>query len=116
MEKLCEKEMYDMEICDQCFLRSNEYKNDDWFTKVCNPPHLLVWAKASTHPFWPAKVIARARNKLDVRFFGQHEMSIVHPNNCFLFSWENPNRLRNQRIRSDIDTIMKVIHFKYANE
>lgn len=119
MEELCAKEMYDIQICDECFLRSNEgeFEGDngnknaekDWFIEVCNPPHLLVWAKIAGYPFWPAKVISQiSQNLVDVRFFGEHEMSQVEPSNCFLFSWENPNRSVAPKTKRKIERSLKV--------
>lgn len=43
MEDLCDTEMYDIEMCSECFCRVNTMKN--WFTEVCSPPHLVVWAR-----------------------------------------------------------------------
>ena len=29
----------------------------EWFLRVCDPPHRLVYAKCGAHPYWPSKVI-----------------------------------------------------------
>lgn len=114
MEELCNNEMCAIEICGECFLRSNQHElessndDDNWFTEVCDPPHLLVWAKVSGYPYWPAKVLAQKTNKVDVRFFGQHERSFVHPSKCFLFSKENPNRSLEPSIRLELQSSLKV--------
>lgn len=90
LEQFCKKEVYDIEMCVDCFERSNTQK--DWFTEVCNPPHLLVWARESGHrPFKPAKVIGlgnKVTKKIDVRFFGDHDMADVSISDCYLFSKE----------------------------
>ena len=32
-------------------------KKSDWFSVPCPQPHLLVWAKQDSWPFWPAKLL-----------------------------------------------------------
>uniref|UniRef100_A0A674MLD3 PWWP domain-containing protein n=1 Tax=Takifugu rubripes TaxID=31033 RepID=A0A674MLD3_TAKRU len=36
------------------------------------PTHDLVWAKMKGFGYWPAKVLQREDNQVDVRFFGHH--------------------------------------------
>lgn len=82
-------------MCGQCYERANDSsKVNDWFTEICDPPHLLVWAKLTGHPYWPAKVIGitTTSNHLDVRFFGDHDMAKVSPQDCFLYPSKNPNK------------------------
>lgn len=91
LEYLCEKEMHDIEMCSECFDRSNTM--DEWFTEVCDPPHLLVWARMKKYPFWPAKVFGFgvvSNKKIDVRFFGKHTRANVPISDCFLYS-DDPN-------------------------
>lgn len=110
LESLCTKEMYDIEMCKQCFSRVIE-NDSDWFTKVCDPPHLLVWAKMKNSPHWPAKVLGQATtgNSLDVRFFGDGNMYYVQPNQCFLYSKIDPNRQKKDvATKNDIATSLKV--------
>jgi len=43
---------------------------------VCDqsPNHELVWARMKGFGYWPAKVMKREGNQVDVRFFGhQHQ-------------------------------------------
>ncbi|XP_055326327.1 uncharacterized protein LOC129580149, partial [Sitodiplosis mosellana] len=96
LEQFCKKEVYDIEMCVDCFARSNSEDRSSWFTQVCDPPHLLVWAREIGHrPFKPAKVIGVSgkslKSKIDVRFFGDHDMADVSLIDCYLFSKENPN-------------------------
>lgn len=88
------KEMYDIEMCHQCYFRSNTQTN--WFTEVCSPPHLLVWARVNNQSgYAPAKVLglngSTAAKKIDVRFFADHEMACVAKSNCYLFSKRRPS-------------------------
>lgn len=44
------------------------------------PSHDLVWAKMKGFGYWPAKVLQREDNQVDVRFFGhQHQRSASAP-------------------------------------
>ncbi|XP_031618906.1 protein kinase C-binding protein 1-like [Contarinia nasturtii] len=109
LEEICEKEVYDVEMCGECFERANQISPNEWFTEVCNPPHCLVWVKLKGNPYWPAKVIAFAdkfRSKIDVRFFGKHEMLNVATHDCFLYS-ENPNQNLNESERIEFDAAVK---------
>lgn len=108
LETWCGKEMYDIEICGQCFIRAMDLT--DWFTEVCDPPHLLVWAKLAGYPFWPAKVIGitSTANRLDVRFFGDHDMANVSAQECFLYPSHNPNRRLDAETEQEIKSAEKV--------
>ncbi|XP_031635182.1 protein kinase C-binding protein 1-like isoform X2 [Contarinia nasturtii] len=107
MDDLCEKEIYDIEMCDECFGRANTMVQ--WFTHVCNnPPHLPIWARLKGHPYWPAKVMGftdQNHKKIDVRFFGKHDMGIVETSDCILFS-DNPNKLQ-ERDRKKMDNAIQ---------
>lgn len=112
MESFCDLEMYDIEMCSDCFDRSNTMAN--WFTEVCNPPHLLIWAKMNGYPYWPAKVIGVvgrrfANIRIDVRFFGGHKRTKVPPANCKLFS-DNPNTHLNENEGKELAISLKVFY------
>lgn len=112
MERFCDLEMYDIEMCSDCFDRSNTMAN--WFTEVCNPPHLLIWAKMHGYPYWPAKVIGVvgrrfANIRIDVRFFGEHNRANVSPANCKLF-WDNPNTNLTENDHQALATSLKVFY------
>lgn len=95
LENFCMKEVYDMEMCHTCYYKSNT--QTQWFTAVCDPPHLLVWTRINhLHEYAPAKVLGltggtATSKKIDVRFFGDHEMSVVPSSNCYLFSKRKPH-------------------------
>lgn len=87
MLRFCERELYDIEICPECYLRSNTYPNNRWFVIACERPHLLVWAKMKGfRTYWPGKAVAFCRGLVDVRFFGDHACSFVPSANVFLYS------------------------------
>lgn len=66
---------------------------NDWFKMVCERPHLLLWAKQKTYPYWPAKLMSvnSDKNTVDVRFFGSHTRSVLTPKDCLMFSRKNPS-------------------------
>lgn len=42
-----------------------------------SPSHDLVWAKMKGFGYWPAKVLQREDNQVDVRFFGHQHQRLV---------------------------------------
>ncbi|XP_019851063.1 PREDICTED: protein kinase C-binding protein 1-like isoform X2 [Amphimedon queenslandica] len=78
--KICKEDMREVELCPSCYGLTVKQPND-WFCIPCNPPHKVVLAKVRGYPLWPAKLISETSDKCDVRFFGQHDRSLV-PRNC----------------------------------
>lgn len=112
LEKFCMKEIYDIEMCYQCYLRSNTQTN--WFTAVCNPPHLLVWARVNNQSgYAPAKILGlngnAAARKVDVRFFADHEMALVSSSNCYVFSKQVPSGNFHEQTKFKRVTALQVI-------
>ncbi|PWA30095.1 hypothetical protein CCH79_00009772, partial [Gambusia affinis] len=69
-------ELNELVLCKNCFYLSNA-RPENWFCYPCTPSHDLVWAKMKGFGYWPAKVLQREDNQVDVRFFGhQHQRSI----------------------------------------
>ncbi|XP_077347259.1 zinc finger MYND domain-containing protein 11 isoform X3 [Lithobates pipiens] len=64
-------ELDELQLCKNCFYLSNA-RPDNWFCYPCIPNHELVWAKMKGFGFWPAKVMQKEDNQVDVRFFGHH--------------------------------------------
>ncbi|KAG8573467.1 hypothetical protein GDO81_012420 [Engystomops pustulosus] len=64
-------ELDELQLCKNCFFLSNA-RPDNWFCYPCIPNHELVWAKMKGFGFWPAKIMQREDNQVDVRFFGHH--------------------------------------------
>lgn len=134
LNKLCKYELCSIQLCAECFVRSRSSNDYEWFPKVCLQPHLLVWAKLSGYPYWPAKVMSVNSDDsadepavLTVQFFGEHKHAFVPAKDCFLYSWENPNGDSGKKFQtrhfSDcvdeakqyIDNIIaKFGHFNYA--
>lgn len=99
LQKFCKDEIFNIETCAECFVKSNSKNDNGWFTKVCAKPHLLIWAKLSGYPYWPAKVMGLYDDVLGVQFFGEHERAFVPAKDCFLFSREDPNPVQPKTFR-----------------
>lgn len=99
LQKFCKDEIFNIETCAECFVKSNSKNGDGWFTKVCAKPHLLIWAKLSGYPYWPAKVMGLYDDVLGVQFFGEHERAFVPAKDCFLYSREDPNPVQPKTFR-----------------
>lgn len=104
--KTCKQEMGQIETCAECYANANSKKN--WFVEVCDPPHVLLWAKLKGFPYWPAKAMAvNGATLVDVRFFGAHDRAWVPVKDCYLYSQHNPNvyKLKNTTILQCIKEI-----------
>ncbi|XP_034008914.1 zinc finger MYND domain-containing protein 11 isoform X2 [Trematomus bernacchii] len=74
-------ELNELLLCKTCFYLSNA-RPDNWFCYPCSPNHDLVWAKMKGFGYWPAKVLQREENQVDVRFFGhQHQRAWIPSDN-----------------------------------
>lgn len=74
-------ELDELQLCKNCFFLSNA-RPDNWFCYPCIPNHELVWAKMKGFGFWPAKVMQKEDNQVDVRFFGhQHQRAWIPSEN-----------------------------------
>ncbi|XP_068604715.1 zinc finger MYND domain-containing protein 11 [Brachionichthys hirsutus] len=74
-------ELNELLLCKNCFYLSNA-RPDNWFCYPCSPSHNLVWAKMKGFGYWPAKVLQREDNQVDVRFFGhQHQRAWIPSDN-----------------------------------
>lgn len=104
--KTCKQEMGQIETCAECYANANTKKS--WFIEVCDPPHVLLWAKLKGFPYWPAKAMAvNGATLVDVRFFGAHDRAWVPVKDCYLYSQHNPNvyKLKNTSILQCIKEI-----------
>ncbi|XP_070566470.1 zinc finger MYND domain-containing protein 11-like isoform X2 [Ptychodera flava] len=63
-------DIQEIRICKDCYKMSNCRTTKDWFCRPCTNPHDLVWAQMKGFGYWPAKVIQRKEDQVDVRFFG----------------------------------------------
>lgn len=96
--KFCLQELYDIDVCIECYRNANEC-GADWFTLVCTSPHILIWARVGNErKFWPAKAMAVKRTayhtRIHVRFFGfKARNAFIEPSECYLYSAIDPNCL-----------------------
>lgn len=86
--------------CFDCFRIYYEQavRNRDYFLIPCNPPHQLVYAKLSTYPYWPAKVLRHDNETVAVKFFGvKHETACIAYKDVVPINTQNlpPPRMKN---------------------
>uniref|UniRef100_A0A8C7Z448 Zinc finger, MYND-type containing 11 n=1 Tax=Oryzias sinensis TaxID=183150 RepID=A0A8C7Z448_9TELE len=81
IKECCLFHLNELMLCKNCFYLSNA-RPDNWFCYPCSPSHDLVWAKMKGFGYWPAKVLQRDDNQVDVRFFGhQHQRAWIPSEN-----------------------------------
>lgn len=91
----CMQELYDIDVCRECYRNANTNEHD-WFSMVCCSPHILVWARVTgDRGHFPAKAMAikKMANKtlIHVQFFGtKTRNAFVELNACYLFSKVGP--------------------------
>lgn len=92
-KKYCDFEIYDIKLCHECYKRKCE-NIVNVLTAVCRVPHLVVWAKADSFPYWPAKLLSIEQNDAEVVFFGEKNSTAqVSITKCLLFSQEYPFKI-----------------------
>ena len=103
----CEAEVKDLSLCGKCYIRIQE---EDAFEAVCTPPHLVLWVKYSTYPYWPAKLfrIHASRKRLEVHFFKEYNWANVSYDDCFLYSKEDPNVYLTDQYKASIRAAAEV--------
>ncbi|XP_048223432.1 zinc finger MYND domain-containing protein 11 isoform X3 [Perognathus longimembris pacificus] len=89
-------ELDELQLCKNCFYLSNA-RPDNWFCYPCIPNHELVWAKMKGFGFWPAKVMQKEDNQVDVRFFGHHHQRAWIPSENIQAITVNVHRLHVKR-------------------
>lgn len=116
----CKAEMLDVEACPDCYAHLHSFK-ENWFSKLCNVNHALVWVKIKGFPYWPAKVLKVVDGIADVRFFGTHEKALVKVpgENCFWLSKESPNHKMPQHslfkvALKELEIYIKNVHNGYG--
>lgn len=64
-------EVDSIKTCRQCYVNVFTFP-DESFAMVCDPPHLIIWAKYTDYCYWPSKVMNTTDQMVHVRFFGDH--------------------------------------------
>lgn len=96
-------------MCRKCFTNANLYAND-WMTMPHEKPHLLIWAKFSMHPYWPALLVKVSEGQAFVRFFGDQSHAWTSTSNCFLYSRDRPNTAQatTMKVKNQVNEGIKV--------
>lgn len=98
--KFCNDELYDIRLCAECYERKC-MGVENVIMSVCAVPHLVVWAKLKGYPYWPAKVLAVNKKRVEVIFFGQHDTASILYTKCHLFSQQSPNAKLGRNFEKD---------------
>ncbi|RWS18047.1 hypothetical protein B4U79_17822 [Dinothrombium tinctorium] len=83
-------------------------------------PHIVIYAKVPTHPFWPAKAIRYiAENKtVLVKFFGTHDYGFPPLKNCYLLSetypGKEPNTAQYNAAKDELEKHIRKIKCKFT--
>lgn len=88
---MAKEEIYSIRLCDECYISFTQNRR---FDTVCKQPHLVVWAKQKSYPYWPAKLmsVSATTNKVEVRYFGEkHYRAVLTPKDCYLYSIDRPS-------------------------
>ncbi|PIK45303.1 hypothetical protein BSL78_17840 [Apostichopus japonicus] len=115
ISQIAEHEIKEMQLCPDCY-RFSCSKKKNWFCEPCRNLHTLVWAKLKGFPFWPAKVLQEHDNRLDVRFFGQHDSSglLSHLQTDAFSSTNNKTSGLSQAVR-EVEIHMQKIVIRIVN-
>ncbi|XP_031635445.1 uncharacterized protein LOC116348555 [Contarinia nasturtii] len=107
------EEVYSYKMCHDCYINYDEME-EDWFANTCKKPHLLIWAKQRTFPYWPAKLMryhADSKN-VDVRYFGgDHLRAILPAKDCLLYSRDNPSANNNRHKDKLMEATKEAEHY-----
>lgn len=86
-------EMRRLRDCAECYSNRQKYPRD-WFTMVCEEPHIIVWIKIND-AYWPAKLMSvnwtLNGSKTQVRLFASKTEMLW--TECFLYSEEYPGNM-----------------------
>lgn len=115
----CDSETQHITSCAECYKMKYTQPND-WRTRACAQPHLLLWVKldremAKTNllpkrgiPYWPAKLFSVDDDSVNVILFCRSNLIGIPIENCFLYATEPP-RKQTQTLKSkDIEDALKV--------
>lgn len=89
LQKAAKEEFDGLSKCGTCYANAHAHPQN-WFTMVCDPPHVLAWAKFQGCSIWPVKIMSAVGKKLSVRFFGDHTHADIAAAKCYLFSEQSP--------------------------
>ncbi|KAG8186341.1 hypothetical protein JTE90_005871 [Oedothorax gibbosus] len=110
-----QKEISDIEDCPMCYYHMFVgKKSDNFFEKVCHPPHDIVWAWLKGSSPWPAKCLKVESGKAHVRFFGTHDKSNIPLGNkkCLAISLYHPTHKKSKI--TDENLIPKKKEYQWA--
>lgn len=101
LQTLIKEEILSIDTCRHCYVNAHSCSKF-WYTKVCAKPHLLLWVKQQSYPYWPAKLLGTKGDTVSVRFFGaKHQRADIPSKGCRLFSKKFPSQPIKKRDQAD---------------
>ncbi|XP_031638023.1 protein kinase C-binding protein 1-like isoform X2 [Contarinia nasturtii] len=101
--EFCTLETQAISSCSDCYKSKHMYPND-WRTRACAVPHLLLWVKLNRSldfwpvrkgfVYWPAKLVSIGSNESTIILFGHPEFVNVDSRSISkstIYSTETPN-------------------------
>lgn len=76
--------------CAQCYEHQVHYPNP--MVLLCEPLHLLVWAKTKGFNYWPAKLLKLQGTNAHVIYFGEYLDAKVVAAECLIYTKERPDK------------------------
>lgn len=84
------QQLFNINLCTECYVNFEPNRIE----LPCKVPHLLIWAKSTNYPPWPAKLMRfnKHNNSIDVQYFGgDHLQAVLLATDCVLYSRQNPS-------------------------
>lgn len=103
--KRCRRDVDSIRKCEECF---EFWLNDpdNYFKEVCSKPHLLVYAKFGSYPYWPAKLMSidTDDDTVNVEFFDEtHSQADIPADKIMLYSEKLPgNQTKSKELKSGL--------------
>lgn len=72
-----------IKLCSQCY--KNGIHSSNPMVLLCDPPHLMVWAKTDGYNYWSAKIMSVGRGNAHVIYFGEYSECKIPVDKCFLY-------------------------------
>lgn len=105
------RDVFNIRKCNDCvdyWLKDST----NYFKNVCSKPHLIVYAKLATYPYWPAKLMSINGNMANVEFFDEvHSQADVPVSKCRIYSEKLPERTPKSIDLTDGLKVKVVPHF-----
>lgn len=91
LNKVVTADLKHINLCSQCYENQANYPNP--VCLLCDPLHLLIWAKTKGFNYWPAKLVKLQGTSAHVIYFGEYTNAKVATADCLIYSKDRPDKL-----------------------